>query len=448
MPGSPDRARHPTIRRAAIVFLAATIAFAALGSPRITSVAAKDRGEVAGVDSATTQPSRLKARPELDASAYKKEIARLRDAYAMPRIDWPKPTVDAGVRWKELGSVLPPEFPEGNPFSKEKTQLGQRLFFDPRLSSTRQMACASCHDPDLGWADGKTNSFGHNRQPLPRNTPAIMNSFEQKYWFWDGRAESLEEQVATVLANPDEMNAGGQEIADWLAKNTDYGDRFAKAFGSREITFERVTQAIATFIRTIQSGRSSFDKFIAGDHKALSDSALRGLHLFRTDARCMNCHHGPNFSDNEFHDLGLSYYGRKFEDLGRYNVTKNPKDVGALKTPTLRNVTRTSPYTHVGFFELDGVLNLYNAGMPTPRPRGEQAKDPLFPKKSPLLHPLGLNEQDLTDIKAFLKALEEPRLRIRPPEDLAEQLNAKAKAATTQPAPRGNETATATTKPS
>ena len=175
--------------------------------------------------------------------------------------------------------------------------------------------------------------------------------------------------------------------------------------------------ALATFQRTlISTGRADFDRFLNGDTAKLSDSALRGLHLFRTVARCVNCHHGPTFSDNQFHDLGLSYYGRKFEDLGRYRITKDPKDVGRFKTPSLRNVTRTAPYMHLGLFNLDGVINMYDAGMATLRRKPHEQDDPLFPTKSHLLRPLGLTKQDKADLIAFLESLEEPFRRIRPPE--------------------------------
>lgn len=129
----------------------------------------------------------------------------------------------------------------------------------------------------------------------------------------------------------------------------------------------------------------------------------------------MNCHHGPLFSDGQFHDLGLSYYGRSLEDLGRFEITHEATDVGRFRTPSLRDVTRTNPLMHNGLFELSGVLAMYNVGMVTMKRQAHQVDDPLFPKKSPLLKPLGLNRQDLADLQAFLGTLEEPRRRVRPP---------------------------------
>lgn len=358
---------------------------------------------------------RLPPRPELSPVQAAIRAADLRAAYSKPPKDWPAPTLDDGVEHRELGRVSAPEHPKSNPFSKEKVELGKALFFDGRLSGSKQTACASCHDPDLAWADGRTVSFGHERKPLKRNSPSLLNVAFQSTLFWDGRAKSLEEQALAVLANPDEMRAEEKELGTRLAKIKGYGELFESAFGDPAITTERAAQAIACFERTIVSGRSKFDAFLGGKTDALSDTEIRGLHLFRTEARCLNCHNGPNFSDGQFHDVGLSYYGRELEDLGRYRITKDKKDVGAFRTPSLRNVGRTGPHMHNGLFPLDGVLRMYNAGMPTLQPKGEQKDDPNFPTKSPRLQSLGLNKQDLADLEAFLRALDEPHLRVRPP---------------------------------
>lgn len=322
--------------------------------------------------------------------------------------------------------------PKDNPYSKEKDALGYRLFFDPRLSGSGQIACASCHDPDLAWADGRTTSFGHDRAQLHRNAPGILLSGYAKSLFWDGRASNLEDQFLSPIVAHDEMSGDVEAIEKRLGAIPEYQQLFKDAFGpSASPTIENAAKAVATFERGLSklAGRSDFDHFLKGKTDALSDSAVRGLDLFRTTARCMNCHSGPIFSDNQFHDLGLSYYGRKFQDLGRYNVTKIPSDVGRFRTPTLRDIGRTRPYMHNGLFDLDGVINMYNAGMPTLVPRTEaQKSDPMFPKqKDPLLHPLGLNAQDRADLKAFLLSLDEPPLRIRPPQLPGEPLAADTK---------------------
>ncbi len=161
-------------------------------------------------------------------------------------------------------------------------------------------------------------------------------------------------------------------------------------------------------------GSRKFDAFLRGRAEALPNEALVGLHLYRTDARCVNCHHGPNFTDGQFHDVGLPYYGRELEDLGRYALTKNPEDVGRFRTPSLRNVSRTATYMHNGLFQLDGVLNMYNAGMPLYKRTSSPSGAPV-PNRSKLLRPLNLNGQDLADLKGFLNSLAEPPRRVRAP---------------------------------
>ena len=345
------------------------------------------------------------------------ELAKwLRDAYSKPPVQWPKPTIDPGVEYVELGLLRKPAFPPENPFSEAKSDLGLKLFFDPRLSGSQTIACASCHEPELGWADGRAVSFGHERSPNARNAPTLVNVAHRRLLFWDGRAETLEDQAHGPIEASNEMNADDATIVKRLGEQPGYRAAFKAAFGDETITMERVAQALATYQRTIVSRPSAFDKFLSGQADALSDAAVRGLHLFRTDARCANCHMGPTLSDERFHDLGLSYYGRKLQDLGRYEITKDPADVGRFKTPTLRNIPRTAPYMHNGLFDLPGVLNMYNAGMVTQRRDEKFADDPLYPTKSEHLRPLGLNDRDLADLLAFLESLEEVRLRIRPPE--------------------------------
>lgn len=379
---------------------------------------AESDGTEAGAPS-PTEPEKIVrvsiVRPAMDAAQRKDWADRLRLIYSQEPARWPRPTVDASVKWTELGILPEVEHPADNPHSPEKAKLGELLFFDPRLSGSGQMACASCHDPDLAWADGRRTAIGNKRKQLGRNTPSILTAGYGSKYFWDGRAESLEDQAAQVLYNADEMASSAEHVVEQVSAAQAYRDQFKTAFGDDTITLERVCQAIACFERTLARSRSRFDFFVRGNYEVLSDEALIGLHLFRTDAKCMNCHHGPNFSDNEFHDLGLSYYGRKFEDLGRHNQTAEPRDVGRFKTPTLRNVANTGPYMHNGLFPLQGVLNLYNAGMPTLRRKPNQMEDPFFPTKSPLLEPLSLNRQDLDALKAFLESLSEPTRRLHLP---------------------------------
>lgn len=357
--------------------------------------------------------SRHDERPLLSEVQYRDLAGVLRSVYTQPADQWPKPHVDEGVAFVELG-LMPAEtpYPADNPPDDAKAELGKLLFFDGRLSGPGQMSCASCHTADLGWADGRARSLGHGAHQLSRNTPSMLNSAFMPALFWDGRAESLEDLVVAVLTNIKEMNATPDHAVNTVAAIPGYVERFEAVFGKDSVNMDNIAKAMATHIRTVRSEPSSaFDRFLMGDSKQLSDSAVRGLHLFRTDARCVNCHSGPMLTDNQFHDLGLSYYGRKYEDLGRYEVTHDNDDVGKFKTPSLRNVSRTAPYMHVGFFDLKGVVNMYNAGMATLKPKPEQADDPLFPTKSPLLEPLHLNEQDRADLVAFLESLTERRRR-------------------------------------
>lgn len=349
------------------------------------------------------------------AAAPQDDTPLLRLAYSGPPASWPRPTLDATVAFVEFGKVPRPATPK-DPQHTARVALGQMLFFDARLSGPGQMACASCHDAELGWGDGRATSFGHGFQKLARNAPPILNAGLHTHLFWDGRAKSLEDQALAVFENPNEMHASASHVVATLRGSAGYRERFAQAFGEPEPTLANTLRAIADFERTLVSdGSSAFDRFLDGDTAALSDDALRGLHLFRTKARCANCHHGSLLTDGGFHDLGLSYYGRKLQDLGRYEVTKHAQDVGRFKTPSLRNVARTGPYMHNGLFDLDGVINMYSAGMATLKPKPEQEGDPLFPSKSPLLQRLDLAEHEKRDLRAFLESLTERRRRMVPP---------------------------------
>lgn len=355
----------------------------------------------------------LPPRPMRSAEERGVYLKQLRDWYERDASEWPAPTLDPGVEHRELGRPPAIAPPAENPSDDRKETLGEQLFFDPRLSGSGQIACASCHDPDLGWSDGRTTSFGHNRRQLKRNAPSILNSGHRKTMFWDGRAASLEQQARDVLANADEMHAADEVLVENLAAVPEYVESFRAVFQVEKPGPEQVALALAAFERTVTSGTTRFDRFVGGRHGQLNDQELSGLHLFRTDARCMNCHNGPLLTDDKFHNIGLSQYGRRGEDLGRYVVTGKAEDVGAFRTPSLRDVTRTAPYMHNGLFELDVLLRLYNAGMPNDRAREEHAAP--TPVKSPQLKPLGLNDQDLADIAAFLGTLEESRARFRTP---------------------------------
>ena len=353
----------------------------------------------------------------LSSNSSAQSAAELRKLYSQDKSKWPNAHLEQGVIAKEIGLLESVEFPTNNPFSFEKLDLGEKLFHDGNLSRTRQIACASCHEPELGWGDGKRTSFGHNRQRGRRNAPTIENIAFSTHFFWDGRAKTLEQQALMPIQDPLEMNFTLPELVQRLSDIAAYREAFKKAFGDEIITTERIAMALATYQRTITSRLSAFDRFLlASEQKderfkriyanAMSDEAIIGMHLFRTKAGCMNCHHGPTFSDNKFHNIGLTYYQREYEDLGQYNVTKNTDDVGKFKTPSLRGVMNSKPWMHNGLFSsMRGILNFYNAGGAK---YVKKENDPMSPHTSELLKPLALNQQEIEALMAFLEAISGP----------------------------------------
>jgi cytochrome c peroxidase len=333
-------------------------------------------------------------------------IDSLRKVYSKPIRFWPKPHLDEGAVFQELAELPPSPIDLKNDSVKKVVELGKILFFDPRLSGSNQISCSSCHAPDLHWADGRQVSVGHDHQKNIRNAPSLENVWSLKRLFWDGRSASLEEQVESPVAAHNEMHQDVKSLYKKLGKVKGYKTYFMAAFGSPKVTNKRIFESLATFQRSIVSRRTPFDRFLANNKKALNDQELVGLHLFRTKARCINCHNGPFLTDNEFHNDGLTYYKRKYEDLGLFNVTKKAEDVGKFKTPGLRNVMKTAPWFHNGLFPtMEGVLNMYNVGMPKQRVRPEQVNDPLLPQNDKLLKGLKLSLVERDALIAFLGAL-------------------------------------------
>ena len=349
----------------------------------------------------------------------KEAIEKLRKTYSSGDISqWEKPELDEEVitDFQDIGVLPKMIFPENNPYSEAKKELGKMLFFDPRLSKSKQISCASCHDPELAWGDGRTISYGHNRQTGKRNSPSLLNIGYHSVFFWDGRAASLENQALGPITDPVEMAATETISIKNIKKIKGYKPYFREAFGDEKITIERILKAIATYERTITSKKSKFDSFIEGKSDIFTDEEVIGLHLFRTKARCINCHNTPLFSNQKFHNVGLSYYGRTFEDLGKYNITHKKEDVGKFKTPSLREIGRTAPYMHNGLMpNLEGIIEMYNAGMPRVKPKENQKNDSLFPITDPLLKKLNLTKKEQNALKAFLLTLSSsPRREILP----------------------------------
>lgn len=352
---------------------------------------------------------------------YGQDITTLRALYSSgDQSKWPTPEVDESVLqtgFEDIGVLGEVPFPADNPYSKEKADLGKVLFFDPRLSNSNQISCANCHDPELNWGDARRVPYGEDRQLGARNSISLMNVAYAKVMFWDGRANTLEEQAEHPIKDKREMNHHIDFATKKIAQIEGYKKLFKEAYGTEEVNKERIIQSLTTFQRTLLSPKSKFDKFVSGDAKQFTDQEVLGLHLFRTKARCINCHNTAYFSDNQFHNIGLTYYGREYEDLGRYNITKIATNVGEFKTPTLREVTQNAPYMHNGLFpHVRGVLNMYNAGMFHFEPKEHQKNDTLFPKTSVLIKKLNLNEDEMQALEAFLRTLEANRYKMRAPE--------------------------------
>jgi cytochrome c peroxidase len=285
--------------------------------------------------------------------------------------------------------------PADNPLTTEKVELGRALFFDKRLSQDNTIACASCHLAKFAFTDGRPVSTGIRGQKGGRSAPASFNRVFSSAQFWDGRAETLEMQSVGPFTNPIEHGFANYDVMRAkMMKIAGYRKLFKQVFGEEDITIDNVGKAIASFQRTVLSGNSPADRFDQGQEAgAIPEAAQKGLLLFRDKARCTKCHSGFNFTDEKFHNLGLGWDDNKV-DLGRYMVTKNAEDIGAFKTPTLREIARSGPYTHDGRFKtLEEVVDFYNKG---------GVKNP---HQDPLILPLELTDQEKGDLVQFLRTL-------------------------------------------
>jgi cytochrome c peroxidase len=272
-------------------------------------------------------------------------------------------------------------------------RLGERLFFDAQLSADRRVACATCHDPARAFTSGTRVAVGVWRRRGTRNVPTILNRAYGTSFFWDGRVATLEEQVLGPVQNPMEMGLSLWALADRLRQSDSYQNEFARALGEPP-SVAGAARALATYVRAQRTGAAPFDRYRNGDTRALSEGAARGLRLFRGRANCSACHAGPNFTDEEFHNTGVSWGSA---DWGRYRVTRRDKDRGAFKTPTLRQLRLTAPYMHDGSFDtLESVVNFYDGG-------GKRN-----PYADPELRRLNLTAVEKRDLIAFLQSLSAP----------------------------------------
>ena len=313
---------------------------------------------------------------------------------------------------------LPPiPIPLDNPPTEETIALGRRLYYDPGLSADGTVSCATCHAPDLSFRDGKALSNGVAGQLGSRRAPTVVNAAYNTLQFWDGRAPSLEKQAEGPLTNPVEMGNTLEGVVNYVRSDPKYRALFARAWGRKEITIDLVTRSIASFERTVVIGNSPFDRFYyRGDKKALSPAGQRGLKLFLNQKKgnCSVCHvigrRYALFTDNKFHNIGVGAdtWGT-FEDVGRYVQTKSASDMGAFKTPTLRNIAKTAPYMHDGSLAtLKDVVDHYVGG---------GTSNPHLDKEIHALAFLTFNER--ADLKAFLESLTGTLPpNVGPPEDL------------------------------
>lgn len=298
------------------------------------------------------------------------------------------PTMDQMRAAYRRPTVIP--FPKDNPYTAEKLVLGKALYFDTRLSEANLLSCASCHSPAYGWGDGLPRGVGHGMKTLGRRSPTIVNAAFGEIFMWDGRFENLEQQALGPIQADVEMNMSIDKLLVRLKAIPEYKPMFHAAFPNQEISADLVAKAIATYERTVVSGRAPFDAWVEGDDKAIPEEAKRGFVLFNGKANCSGCHSGWNFTDDSFHDIGLTS-----DDIGRAKQLPGVvKMKHAFKTPGLREIVYRGPYMHDGTLtSLEAVVDHYDHG-------GIDR-----PSRSDLMKPLALSAQEKSDLVAFMRTL-------------------------------------------
>jgi cytochrome c peroxidase len=287
------------------------------------------------------------------------------------------------------------EVPADDPLTPAKVALGKQLFFDKRLSKDFTSSCETCHEPEKGWTDGKPLSQKVGGATNTRHSPTLYDVAYGKSFMWDGRTDSLEKTVADAWQA--QMGADPPTIAASIAKIPGYAGQFKAIFGG-DPTPDTIVKAIASFVRTIRSGGSPWDHFEKGEKRAVGDDVQRGFELFKGKAGCAQCHSGPLYTDDDFHDTGVGF-DKPEPDLGRGKVAGDDKLNGAFKTPTLRSVSTHPPYLHDGrALSLEQAVEFMLAGGIKEKNKG------LDPK----LKPVKLTSKEKDDLLAFLKALDAP----------------------------------------
>ena len=342
-------------------------------------------------------------------------------------------TLPIAVSWGgEFAPLAPlPEVPvpADNPMSEEKVELGKMLYFDPRLSGDSSISCSKCHDPETGFTEESQLSTAYPGTKHWRSTPTILNAAYHDFLFWDGRAGSLEEQALGPIQAPIEMNQNLAHLEAKLSQIPEYVKRFKDVFGEKP-NRDDLAKAIAAFERTIVSTNVPLDNYLKGDKSAMTEQQVSGMKVFEGKAGCIQCHNGALLSDKSFHvtgvpevealqdesdriltrhffarDSGVEDYESVDSDFGRFFNSNNEKEKGAFKTPSLREITETSPYMHNGaFMTLEEVVDFYDKGA------GDS------PNKDEMLKPLNLTDQEKKDLIAFLEALTGDYIEIEEPD--------------------------------
>ncbi|AGT08413.1 cytochrome-c peroxidase [Paracoccus aminophilus] len=325
----------------------------------------------------------------------------LRVVYARAQADWPASAQAMGQPPGDLApsALLPPPDPG-------LAALGRAFFHDRRLSASGATSCADCHQPAHGLSEPRPSVPG-----VGRKTPSLHAVIHRRSWGWDGRHKTLRAALLAPLTHPAEM--GNADLEALIRRvEPDYGAELTAeltaVFGDAKLSSSRLADAVAAWLQN-QDLPSRLDRFLTGEGE-LTDQELLGLHLFRTKARCVICHHGPTLSDERFHNLGLSSFGEASQDLGRWRATQAPEDTGRFRTASLRGIAARAPYMHSGHFAtLAGVVRFYARGGGEVRARGAaEAARPLFAEAArlaPELQPLDLSESEIAALVAFLQAL-------------------------------------------
>lgn len=313
---------------------------------------------------------------------------------------------------KKLEPINPSDFYPTKPHIIKKAELGKKLFFDRRLSGDGTMSCATCHIPELAFTDGQEISLSYPATKNWRNTPTVINTVFHKTFFWDGRVKSLEEQALFPVMSSFEMNLNIDFMVERIRQVAQYRKDFKETLGM-DVSSKGIATVLAEFQKTLVSKNAPLDKFLLGDAKALSEDARQGMDIFVGKAGCINCHYGKALMDNKFHHIGVpekdehiedeqiaitrrfvakihgyKEYKSLKEDLGRYLITRQKKDWKAFKTPSLREISKTAPYMHNGYFQsIDEVIDFFNKG---------------GGKGNKVLKPLNLSDKEKSLLKIFL----------------------------------------------